>query len=158
MKQHIKFLLCPFLLVFALSSCKIYPPEYKRVENFRLERIDKDGFKVFGNIVMYNPNKMRVRLRDMHMEVKMNGKHVANAEQLIEVPIKGKSEFGVPLDIAIKPDMSLWEGVKDVFKILTKQEMDVTLEGDVLVKAYGHHFAVPIQQNEKVDINLIKNK
>lgn len=156
MKQYIKVLISAFMIVFALSSCKIYPPEYKRVENFKIERIDKGGLKVFGNVIMYNPNRMRVRLRDMHMDVNLNGKKVATAEQLIEVSVKGKSEFSVPLDVAIKPDMSLLEGLTSILNIITTREVDVTLDGDVLARAYGANFAVPIHQNEKVNISTLR--
>ncbi len=156
MTKHLTSMFCGLWLIMALSSCKVYPPEYKRVENFSLEHIDKEGFKVQGNIIMYNPNKVRVKLSDMVMDVKINGKHVATAGQLVEVPIKAKSEFFVPINLIVKPDMSLLEGLKDVLNFITKKETDLTLEGVLVVKAYGVRFTIPVRQEEKVDLSKLK--
>ena len=156
MKRLLRSLLCGAILIFALSSCKVYPPVYKRVDNFWIERLDRDGFKVNGDIVLYNPNKMKVKLKDVLINIELNGKHVATAGQKVPVPIKGLSEFAVPLNLIIKPDMSLTEGLKNIFNIIMTKEMDVTVKGVIVVSAYGIKVSIPIQQNEKVDITKIR--
>ncbi len=156
MKQLLKFLLCAFLLVFLLSSCKVYTPVYKRVENFRMERFDKDGFKVYGDVIMYNPNKLPVKLKDVLMNIELNSKHVATAGQKVPVQIKSQSEFAVPLNLVIKPDMTFTEGFKNVINLIKTKQMDVKVQGVIVVKALGVSFSIPIQQNEKVDITKLR--
>jgi LEA14-like dessication related protein len=139
-----------------ISSCKVYAPVYKRVENFRLQRLDRDGFKVDGQIVLYNPNKMRAKLHDVLMNVEINGKHVATAGQKVEVPILAKSDFAVPLNLVIKPDMSLQEGITNLLGILTKKEMNVTVKGVIVIKIFGAKLSIPVDETEKVDITRLK--
>ena len=152
----LRYLLFGTLLVFTLSSCKVYPPVYKRIENFWIEKLDRDGFKVNGDVVLYNPNKIRVKLKDVLMNIELNGKHVATAGQKVPVPIRSKSEFAVPLNLVIKPEMSFKEGVQNIFHIIKTREMDVTVNGVIVIKAMGVKLSIPIQQTEKVDITKLR--
>ena len=154
--SNVKFIFFAIILMLVLSSCKVYPPVYRRIENLRLEKSARDGFKVYGDLMMYNPNKMHVKLQDLLLDVELNGKRVATAGQLVEVPIHGQKEFDVPVNLTIKPDMSLLEGVTSIFNIITKKEMNVALDGVVMIKAYGVKVSVPIHQTEKVDISKLK--
>jgi hypothetical protein len=85
------------LLISALSSCKVYSPVYKRIENFGINKVDRDGFRVSGDIVFYNPNKFKFHLNEVLMNVEIDGKHVATAGQVHELLITKDSEFSVPL-------------------------------------------------------------
>jgi len=154
--RYLKPIICGILIVFALSSCKVYPPVYKRVENFGLQRLDKDGFKVSGDLVLYNPNKVPVKLKDVLMNVELNGKHVVTIGQKVPVPIKAKSEFSIPLNLTIKPDMTLLEGLQNVINILKTKQMDVTVKGVVVISAFGVKLSIPIEQKEKVDITKLR--
>jgi LEA14-like dessication related protein len=154
--KHIRLLSCCICLILFISSCKIYPPVYKRVDNFWIEKLDRDGFKVNGDLVLYNPNKMRVKLKDVLMNIELNGKHVATAGQKVPVHIMSKSEFAVPLNLVIKPDMSFTEGLKNIFSILLTKEMDVTVKGVIVVAAYGMKVSIPVEQTEKVDITKLR--
>jgi len=154
--NRLKFILSGLVLILALSSCKVYPPVYKRIENFKMVKLNKDGFKVYGDIVMYNPNKMGVKLNDMLMNIELNDKHVATAGQEVPVPIFAKSEFSVPLNLTIKPDMTLMEGLTNVVNIIVKREVKVTINGVIVVKAFGVKVSIPIKQEEKVDLTKLK--
>jgi LEA14-like dessication related protein len=154
MKGYVIF--CSAFFLFALSSCRVYPPVYKRVDNFWIEKLDRDGFKVNGSMVFYNPNKIPVKLKDMLMNVELNGKHVATAGQKQPVAIRAQSEFSVPLDLIIKPDMSLTEGIQNIFNIIMTREVEVTIRGVIVVSSYGIKVSIPIEQKEKVDITKLR--
>jgi LEA14-like dessication related protein len=156
MRQRLTLILTAILLASALSSCKVYPPVYKRIDNFQMVVLNKEGFKVYGQIVMYNPNRMRCRLNDMLMNIELDKKHVATAGQVEPVRIRARREFAVPLDLTISSDMSFMDGLNSIFKIVTKKEMNVTLNGVVVVQAYGIKVSIPIKQEEKVDLAKLK--
>lgn len=156
MKNAITFVAAAIILAALLSSCKVYPPEYKRIDNFRFEQVDKEGLKLYGDVVIHNPNRIKVKLNDALFNVEMEGKHIATAGQMIPVKIKAKSDFSVPLNLVIKPDMSLTEGLKSIFKIIANREMELTIKGVVMVQAYGIKASVPIEQKEKVNLNKSK--
>lgn len=156
MRPHLKLILSAILLVSVLSSCKVYPPVYKRIDNFQMVVLNKEGFKVYGQVVMYNPNRMRCKLNDMLMNIELDKKHVATAGQVEPVTIRARREFAVPLDLTIHPDMSFMDGLNSVFKIVTKKEMSVTLNGVFVIQAFGVKVSVPVKQEEKVDLTKLK--
>ena len=156
MRGQLKLILSILILVIALSSCKVYPPVYKRIDNFQMVRVDKEGFKVYGQVVMYNPNRMRCKLNDMLMNVELNQKHVGTIGQVEPVKIMPRREFAVPLDLLIKPEMSFMDGLTSIYKIVTKKEVNLTLNGVVVVEAYGVKVSIPIKHDEKVDLTKLK--
>jgi LEA14-like dessication related protein len=119
-------------------------------------KLDKEGFKVYGDIMLYNPNKMGVKLNDILMNIELNDKHVATAGQKEPVSVKAKSEFAVPLNLTIKPDMTLSEGLTNIINIIKKKEIKVTINGVIVVKAFGVKVSIPIKQDEKVDLTKLK--
>ncbi len=156
MRSHLKLILSVVILVIALSSCKVYPPVYKRIDNFQMVRVDKEGFKVYGQVIMYNPNRMHCKLNDMLMNVELNQKHVGTIGQVEPVKIMPRREFAVPLDLLIKPEMSFMDGLTSIYKIVTKKEVNLTLNGVVVVEAYGVKVSIPIKHDEKVDLTKLK--
>ena len=154
--KYIKLLSSTLILALALSSCKVYPPVYKRVENFKFQKLNKEGFIVTGDIVMYNPNKVKVKLHEILMNVQINGKHVATAGQLHPVPINTKSEFIVPLNLTVNPDMTLMEGLENIINMIKNREATVTVEGTIVIKALGIKIPIPIKETEKVDLTKLK--
>ncbi|MBS1593540.1 MAG: LEA type 2 family protein [Bacteroidetes bacterium] len=143
-------------LIALLSSCKVYPPVYKRVDNFGIHKLDKDGFRLSGELVFYNPNKFRFHLNEILMNVEVEGKHIATAGQLQPVLINKVSEFNVPLDLVIKPDMNWNEIIKGIMNILKNKQIDMTISGTVVVRAFGVKIPITIKENEKIDITKLK--
>lgn len=143
-------------LLLSLSACKVYPPVYKRIDNFGVQKLDKDGFRLSGELVFYNPNKFRFRLNEILMNVEVEGKHIATAGQLKPVLINKVSEFNVPLDLVINPDMNWNEIVKGIMNILKNKQIDMTLSGTVVVRAFGVKIPITIKENEKIDITKLR--
>ena len=152
----IKLFLSTVILICALSSCKVYPPVYKRIENFGVYKLDRDGFKVSGEIVFFNPNKYKFHLNEMLMNVSIEGKHIATAGQLQQVLINKNSEFSVPLDLIIKPDMTFDDILRSVINIFKTKQVDMTIEGTVVVHALGIKIPITVRENEKVDLTKLR--
>ncbi len=149
-----KLFFCAVLLICALSSCKVYPPVYKRVENFGAHSINNEGVKLSGDLVFYNPNKFKFHVNEILMNV--DGKHVATAGHLTEVTVNKASEFSIPLDLVIKPDMTFNEILKSLLNIFKTKQVDLTLSGTVVVKALGVKIPITVKENEKIDISKLK--
>lgn len=154
--RRLLYVLAVAMLLVSLASCKVYPPVYKRVDNFGIHKLDRDGFRLSGELVFYNPNKFRFRLNEMLMNVEVEGKHVATAGQLKPVLINKATEFNVPLDLVIKPDMDWNDIVKGIMNILKNKQIDMTLSGTVVVRAFGVKIPITIRENEKIDITKLR--
>ena len=154
--KSFRFIIAALIILTGLSSCKVYPPVYKRVENFGVYKIDREGFKVTGNLVFYNPNKFPFRINEMLMNVEVEGKHVATAGQLQPVLINKVSEFSVPLDLLIKPDMTITDAIKTILSVWKARMVNVTLKGTIVVRALGVKIPLTVTDNEKVDISKLR--
>ncbi|MCW3124442.1 MAG: hypothetical protein JWO03_100 [Bacteroidetes bacterium] len=151
-----KLFFCAVLLICALSSCKVYPPVYKRIENFGAHTINRDGVQLSGDLVFYNPNKFKFHVNEILMNVAVDGKHVATAGHLTEVTVNRASEFTIPLDLVIKPDMTFNEILKSVINIFRTRQVDLTISGTVVVKALGVKIPITVKDNQKIDISKLK--
>lgn len=151
-----KFFSVAFALLLVLSSCRVYPPVYKRVENFGAHKISNEGVKLSGDLVFFNPNKFNFHVNEILMNVEIDGKHVATAGQLTEVTVNKGSEFTIPLDLIIKPDMTFNEIIKSVFNIFKTKQVDLTISGTIVVKALGVKIPITVKDNEKIDITKLK--
>ena len=140
------------LLIACLSSCKVYPPTYRRVENFRIDRPSREGFKLGGDAVFYNPNKLKFSLIEMLINVEIDGKHVATAGQKTAVKVLSESEFAIPMDLTIKPDMGILEGIQNIIALIKTRELELTLNGTIVIKALGIKVPITFKNNQKIDL------
>lgn len=139
-----------------LSSCKIYSPTYKRVENFQFKKIDNNGFSLSANAIFYNPNNLKFKIDNIAMNVHLNEKKLGAINEGSSVQIQKKSEFTIPLNIVLRPEMSVLDGMKEIFNLFTNKEATIRLDGNVLVKAFGIKVPIPINEQQKVNLKNLK--
>jgi LEA14-like dessication related protein len=144
--------------LWLLSSCKIYPPVYQRVEHFRFDKIGPEGLSMGTEAVFYNPNKMKFKLHAMQMNVAVDGHKLGSIDDHTEVTIAKNSEFRIPINIHVKPDISLGESLKTIWQMVVTKEIDVQLNGTVTIKSIGIKIPIPISETQKVNLDQIKLK
>lgn len=149
MKSPFFLLLCVVLL---MSSCKIYTPEFKRYDNLKYQSLGKDGLTLGTDLVFHNPNNFKFGIKGIGLDVFVDGKKMMFINEQRDVTIKRKSEFTIPLSLSIKPDMNIVEGIKELFKIATVNEMDLKIAGNIEVKWLLFKKKLPIDINKRVRI------
>ena len=90
------------------------------------------------------------------MNVQINGKHVATAGQLTPIAINKASEFSIPLNLTVKPEMTLLEGLQNIISMIKTHEAEVTVSGTVVVGAMGIKVPIPVKETEKIDITKLR--
>lgn len=140
------------LFLLSFSACKIYAPEFKRYDNLHYETIGNSGFTFGTDIVFYNPNSFKFKINGIGLDVLMNGKKMIYINEQRNVTVGRKSDFSIPLALTVKPDMNILEGIKELYKVYTSKELDLTVAGNIEVKWFLFKKSLPVEVNKKVKL------
>lgn len=99
-----------------------------------------------GDAVFFNPNKSRMKLKAIKVEVFVDDKKAAIADHEIDVIVKGKSEFTVPLKVELQmKDFALTDALKS---LLGGKTYKLHYLGSLKVNINGFPARVPIDHTE----------
>ena len=141
-----KLIFLPLLLLAA--AC--VPKEQVVLRVIRNVTIDVglDGEPLLkGEAVFFNPNKVRMKLKAINIDVFVDGKKSAIVNQKFNALIKPQSEFTVPLEVQLSlKDISLLD---TLFSLLGGKEYEIHFLGNVRVHVRGIPIKVPVDYTEK---------
>lgn len=141
-----------------LSSCKIYAPVFKSMENVKYERIDNKGFKLGAEAVFTNPNKLKCTIKDIEVNVVLDKKLIGVLGEKTDVPVVQASEFRIPLGIQIKPEGTILDDIKTIWNILSDKESELYFVGKVKVQVMGINVAIPIKYQRRFKLSELSKK
>lgn len=105
-----------------------------------------------GDAVFFNPNKSRMKLRSIKVEVFVDEKKAAIADHELDIIVKGNSEFTVPLQVQLQlKDIGLMDALKGLLGGKTYQLHYV---GFLKVSINGFPFRVPIDHREEFKLKF----
>ena len=148
-------ILKPFgYLLFAVFvySCKApeHPPVFKAVENVRVSKLSTQGVHLTAQVKFYNPNDTGVRLTAISIDMIVDGKTLAHADQSSKLKIKAKSDFYVPLDVNI--DLKQINTISSIFGILSGRSLDATFTGHLKLSKGGVAAKIPVNFNQRIKL------
>ncbi len=129
--QHI----IAFILIVCVSSCKIRQPQFRGVDNYRVER-NGLTFKLGTDVVFFNPNRVRFKLQNLAANVTLNNKTVATIGEQVDINVKGKQEFRIPVSISFKADDNVMDNLGMLLDVVKKREIILGLSGNIKFRAY----------------------
>jgi hypothetical protein len=138
-----------FLLLF--NSCR--PKEDVVLRQIREVVVDAEPEPTLtAKAVLFNPNKMRMKLRKMNIEIFVDGKKAALIDQDIDLEVPANGEFIVPL----KAKLNLKEmGLLDtIFGILGGKKLNVHYKGSISITYKSIPIKVPVDYKNEVRIKL----
>jgi LEA14-like dessication related protein len=137
----------------ALSSCLPRDTvELKDILNLQLLPGEGGDPVLHGDAVFFNPNKSRMKLKSVKVEVFVDEKKSAVVDHELDIVVKGNSEFTVPLRVQIQmKDIGLMDALKSLFGGKTYQLHYV---GTLKVNINGLPFKIPIDHREEFKIKL----
>ena len=97
--------------------------------------------------IFYNPNTTRMRLKEIDIEIFVDGKKAAQVDQQLSSLIKGNSEFTVPLEV----QLNLKEvGLLDtLLSFLGGKGHEIQFIGTLKMKVNGFPVKAPVNQKEE---------
>lgn len=105
-----------------------------------------------GTAVLYNPNKQRMKLRKINVDVYVNDKKTARIDQEPSLLIPSEAEFTVPLEV--KLNIKELGFMDTLFGMLGGKKMKVRYKGTISVTYKGVPIRVPIDYESTVNFRF----
>jgi LEA14-like dessication related protein len=100
----------------------------------------------------YNPNNVRMKLKEINVRVLVDGKQRASSDQKLDVVIPPTSAFSLPLEVNITlKDLGLFD---TVMALLGGKKYEIIYIGYVRVKVHGITVKVPIQFRDQIRLKI----
>jgi LEA14-like dessication related protein len=141
------------LVVFGLLVSSCLPKEqvvFKSVKNLILDGGTNGDPILKGEAVFFNPNKTQTKLKEINVDVLVDGKKTASVDQQMNLVVPGKSEFTVPIEAKLSlQEIGLLDAVIGFFGGKTYK---VQFTGYLRVTVHGVTVKVPVKYNEEVKL------
>ncbi|MCX8491198.1 MAG: hypothetical protein ORN54_09035 [Cyclobacteriaceae bacterium] len=139
-------------LAFLVLSC--VPKEqvvFKSVNNLTVD-IGLGGRPVLkGDAIFFNPNKLKATLKEIKVEVLVDGKKAALVDQQMELLVLGNSDFTVPLEA--KLDIKEFGLLDAMIGFFGGKSYQIEMAGYLRVKARGVTIKIPVTYSQEVKLN-----
>jgi LEA14-like dessication related protein len=135
----------------AISSCK--PKEDVVLRNVRDIVVDaNDEPTLQAKAILYNPNKVRMKLRKIDIEVFVNGKKAALIDQKLQLSVPANAEFTVPLEARLNiQELGLFD---TIIGIIGGKKLQVHYKGSISISYKGVPIKVPVNHQSEVRIRF----
>lgn len=119
--------------------------QFKDIRNINYG--EKDATIVLtGEAVLYNPNNVSLSLREVDLKAFMNEKEAATIKQKMDVKVKARSEFIIPLEAQLSNADGL---MNTLLNILGQKSNTLKIVGFVKIKVHGVRMKIPISHTEE---------
>jgi hypothetical protein len=141
-----------FTLLLLVNSCK--PKEDVVLKQIREVVVDAEPEPVLkAKAVLFNPNKMKMKLRKLNIEIFVDGKKSALIDQNnLDLDVPANGEFIVPLEAKLNlKEMGLLD---TIFGILGGKKLNVQYKGSISITYKSIPIKVPVDYKNEVKIKL----
>ncbi len=141
------------ILIWVLSLAACTPKEQvvlKSIEN--LELMPGKGIDPIlkGNAVFHNPNRMRMKLKEIEVDVFLDGKKSARVDQQLNALIKSKSDFTIPVEVQLSlEEIGL---MNTLMSLIGGKKYELQFVGHVRVSNKGIPFNIPFNYKRTVKL------
>jgi LEA14-like dessication related protein len=141
------------LILMVAFSC--VPKEevlFKGVKNISVEMGEQNEPLLKADALFYNPNKERMKLKEIYVDVMVDGKPSAQVRQKLKLSIPAESDFSVP----VAAQLSLKElGFLDtIVNLLGGKKYQIQYTGYVRIAVHGVTIKVPFTYQEELRLRL----
>lgn len=148
MSKMNKLILLSLILLSGMMACnKSYaPPVFKNIENVRLSKV-KDGIvNMKADAILYNPNKVKVKLKGIEIDVFIKDKKVATMKESYSLKIEALSDFSLPMTIGL--DISELGLVNSILGFIQGKEFQAHYVGKAKIIMHGVPISIPVDYHD----------
>jgi len=144
-----------FTLICCLALFACVPKEeivFKGVKNIVVD-LGNNGKPVLkGDVDFYNPNKVNVKLKEVNVEVFVDGVKSADVKHDLDIAIAGQADFSVPIvaELVLKQNNLL----DAVVGLLGGKKYEVVFKGYIRIKVHGFPVKIQVAQKQELKINI----
>lgn len=148
--------LLPVLILIILQACgKVEDPQFRRLENFGVKKIDLQQAIVGFDATFFNPNGFGVSVKEAAFDIYLDSTYLGKFTQPRDIAVSSDAEFSIPLE----GSLTMQQALNPELKKLIGKEVSLKAEGAVKVGKAGVFITknVAYQGRHKLDMGLLKN-
>lgn len=142
-----------FSVLLILASC--VPKEQvvlRSIDNVELTPGNGIEPILKADALFYNPNRIRMRLKQIQIDVFVDGKKSARVDQNLKSVIKAKSEFTIPVEVQLSlKDIGLMDALQGLFG---GKKYELHYLGHIRVSVRGVPIKIPIDYKKQVKLRI----
>ena len=143
-----------FLVIagFLLGSCGIKVPTFQSMSELQMATFTKRNITIKGEIVMNNPNKNKLNLNNIRLQMSTNKNVLGTFEQDLNSVVEPFSNFNIPFSITFDPVQLGQNIVSTAISAFTDQKLKLSFKGFVQVsgKKESGGIKIPIIYSKSV--------
>jgi LEA14-like dessication related protein len=124
--------------------------QLRDVRNFSLASLSGSP-SLSGDAIFYNPNSSRMKLREVKIDVFLDGNKSAFIDQHPNIVAKANSEFTIPVTLQLAEGVKISNLLVDVLK---GRKYQVRYLGYLKVNVNGFPVRIPIDHSEELKLSL----
>lgn len=142
-----KFL--PFILILIAACTRPEEaPQFRRIEHVEVTGITDSQAYLNADAYFYNPNDVRMKLKEVEVDVILEGNKIGVINQSLKTTIPARAEFKVPMDATF--DIAQLGFLNGILTILNGKKVLIQYTGHIKVSMHGFPVKVPIDYTEEV--------
>jgi LEA14-like dessication related protein len=135
------------IILFAASCGKPKDLEFRKISNIKF---NLPASTVGADVVMFNPNNISLQLKSVEIDILVNDKLVGRIDQTHQVMISRKSEFSLPVSVAVSlKDLGL---VNAFAGLLGGKTFPVQFKGFMRINFLGLQKNIMIDYTEQIKL------
>jgi len=143
------------MMLYCLALLACVPKEeivFKGVSDIAVDLSNTGKPILKANGYFFNPNKVRMKLKEVDVEVFVDGTKSATVKHKLDVAIAGQSDFSVPIvaELVLKQN-SFFDAVVG---LLGGKKYEVVFKGYIRVRVHGITIKVPVSQKQDLKLNI----
>jgi LEA14-like dessication related protein len=138
--------------IFGVGSCQL-PKEKIQLKNIRDVVVDASSDPTLkANAIFFNPNQVKGKLKNIDVDIFVNGKKAAKVKQDYNMLIPANSEFTVPLVVNL--NMKELGFMDTLLGMVGGKKFEVRYEGAIKLNYRGIPVRVPIKYKDDVKLRF----
>ncbi len=149
-KNKIKNIAGLIVLFIILSSCNAYKSvDIGYVENVNFKGMVDNKISLELQVPVTNPNGYKIKIKEMDLDVTINGKYLGKMKNTNEIIIPAKSDevHNFLVDIYVKNVLS---SMASMYKLRKAKSLEMQIEGTIKVKALLNGKTIKVSEKQSV--------
>ncbi len=151
-KSVLAFIICSMAFVFLQSGgCNnVKELEYKGIKNTKLQTLNLSNSALLFELEYFNPNNFWLDVKETNLNIYLNDKFIALADQPTKTQIPKSALFTFPVVAHFDPIKVLGFA----FANLLSKTVKLTLQGSAKIGKQGVYIKVPVDISENINIEF----
>lgn len=148
-----------FCIIIHLSACHYTAPEFRKIENFRVNQISPNKIVVNATARFHNPNKSKIiKISSIQLDAISNNRTIGSvSNKNLQKPIYKDSDILLPFDLEVNPT-NLLSNLNNIIDMMSGKSFILDLNGFVETKMFLFKKRAKIKHQESINLNNIIKK